>query len=142
MTAFLYDLNLYDIHIQIFKNKYMYIFSRNNLTYIFFANPTFISMAYQMKTTKSFMVHSVTQLQKFRSGFPFSPILPMTIPKHTEKTTRPRMFDWPVCPLEGSYVTVSVNRERCHICKFCIYTHPEYSKFTIWQNLWLPSLFQ
>ena len=80
-------------------------------------------MSYQMKTTKSFMVHSVTQLQKSRSGFPFSPILPMTIPKHTEKTTRPRMFDWPVCPFEGSYVTVSVQREG-----FNLYLHPP-SKF-------------
>ena len=35
MTAFLYDPNLYDIDIQIFKNKYMYIFSRNNLINIF-----------------------------------------------------------------------------------------------------------
>ena len=68
-------------------------------------------IVYQMKTMKSFIVHSNTQLQKSMSGLPLSPILPRMTPIHTEKTTSPRMFTWPVDPGPGMSFSVTFTTE-------------------------------
>lgn len=74
-----------------------------------------------MMMATSLMIDSFRQSKKSLRGWPCCFMLPMTRPKHMEKTTSPKAFTPPEEPDTGT-VSSTVSWGRMHVCMDMVWT--------------------